>query len=429
MPFSKNDNHGSVHVSSLETLTYLSYLAETQNRGEYRRPCNQRPISNQKNEACTLFEIEFQSLAQQNDEFNNYFEPLKLSISITETSYSTAGLGYRIFPSAIILSQYLINHSHLVRNRKVLELGAGLGLPGLLAHKLHAKRTVLTDCNDDLLRHCSEYNVKSNCYESYINRSISVKYLDWTLANQQSQDNFHSNPTSTAISSIKPINPHILSHQPNTCIHNINSSTSNRKTKPILPLGNETFDIILGTDLLYEKDSAELIPLLLLKHLQYKNPCVHSNEVYERTCTTETSVAIFVSPTRDLSILNLFINNIKKLFHISSQPSEPTSTFQIYVYSATEKIIFETLTTNIVSTYQKNSLRNYNGNMHTNSNNNDNNTSSSNNSINNHNNIVPILSFIPQGLSNLCQQDINGHLYINAEEGEDCVFIILSYSS
>lgn len=54
-------------------------------------------------------------------------------------------LGLDVWPAALELCAYLAWNPHLVQGRAVLELGAGVGLPGLLAAQLGALRVVLTD--------------------------------------------------------------------------------------------------------------------------------------------------------------------------------------------------------------------------------------------------------------------------------------------
>lgn len=58
--------------------------------------------------------------------------------------------GAWVWDSAFILSQYIVTQvrhepKFSLRNKTVLELGAGMGLPGLTASKLGANRVVLTD--------------------------------------------------------------------------------------------------------------------------------------------------------------------------------------------------------------------------------------------------------------------------------------------
>lgn len=50
-----------------------------------------------------------------------------------------------LWASAIGLSHYLVESQHLIKDKKVLEIGCGLGLPAILAGKLGAAFTTLTD--------------------------------------------------------------------------------------------------------------------------------------------------------------------------------------------------------------------------------------------------------------------------------------------
>ena len=54
-------------------------------------------------------------------------------------------LGLDIWPGALALCNYLAVHRGLVHGRRAIELGAGMGLPGLLAGQLGARECLLTD--------------------------------------------------------------------------------------------------------------------------------------------------------------------------------------------------------------------------------------------------------------------------------------------
>lgn len=62
-----------------------------------------------------------------------------------------------LWPSSIGLAQYLENHPELVKNKTILELGCGLGLPSLMAKFLGAQ-VLATDFHPDVekyfLRNC-----------------------------------------------------------------------------------------------------------------------------------------------------------------------------------------------------------------------------------------------------------------------------------
>jgi len=56
-----------------------------------------------------------------------------------------AGLGSRVWLAAQVLARCLVSAPQIVQGAEVLELGSGIGLVGLLAHRLGANRVVLTD--------------------------------------------------------------------------------------------------------------------------------------------------------------------------------------------------------------------------------------------------------------------------------------------
>lgn len=70
-----------------------------------------------------------------------------------------------LWPSAEALSQYLSDNPKLIRDKTVLELGCGLGLPSLVAAHLGAK-VLATDFHPDVeeyfLRNCRHSSIKCN---------------------------------------------------------------------------------------------------------------------------------------------------------------------------------------------------------------------------------------------------------------------------
>jgi len=85
----------------------------------------------------------------------------ELEIYIRELSILDAGIGCALWDAAIILSRWIYERGEQVfKNANVLELGAGVGLPGILC-SYFAKSTILSDYLPQILENL-EYNLKLN---------------------------------------------------------------------------------------------------------------------------------------------------------------------------------------------------------------------------------------------------------------------------
>ena len=77
-----------------------------------------------------------------------------------------------IWPASIALSQHIVSRSSFFKNKSVLEIGCGLGIPGIVAGKLGAQVT-LTDYQQDALD-LAAHNWSLNLSEMPV-----CKQLDW----------------------------------------------------------------------------------------------------------------------------------------------------------------------------------------------------------------------------------------------------------
>lgn len=87
-----------------------------------------------------------------------------------------------IWPSAIALAQYLSCHPAVVRNKHVIELGCGLGLPAIVAAKQGATSVTATDFHPACIPYCQANAIKNDV------RHIQCHTLDWR--NPQTQQTF-----------------------------------------------------------------------------------------------------------------------------------------------------------------------------------------------------------------------------------------------
>jgi predicted nicotinamide N-methyase len=77
-----------------------------------------------------------------------------------------------IWPSALAMSKFILENAELIKGKKIIEIGAGLGLPSIVASKL-CKEIVITDYLEDALTF-AEKNAKMNdC------NNMKFQVLDW----------------------------------------------------------------------------------------------------------------------------------------------------------------------------------------------------------------------------------------------------------
>jgi len=69
--------------------------------------------------------------------------------------------GLTLWKASKYLCDYMVKHADELRGQRVLELGAGLGLNGVLAHRLAAESVVITDGDSDAMVELRK-NIKAN---------------------------------------------------------------------------------------------------------------------------------------------------------------------------------------------------------------------------------------------------------------------------
>ena len=94
-------------------------------------------------------------------------------VVVRQDPHMVDGLGGVVWNAAYKLCEHLEAHPELVRGKRVLELGAGCGLPGLVVATLGASAVVVTDQETDLLRE----NVRANA--RVCQAPLSVAELAW----------------------------------------------------------------------------------------------------------------------------------------------------------------------------------------------------------------------------------------------------------
>ncbi|KDQ63175.1 hypothetical protein JAAARDRAFT_202673 [Jaapia argillacea MUCL 33604] len=125
--------------------------------------------------------------------------PIDISVLQTTTLRESGAFtengttGLRTWPASLALAQFLIMHSDIVCDRRVLELGSGAGLLGIVVTTLQqlqrGKGMIttedpglwMTDVHYEVLRLCRE-NIALPCNKSHSHPNTHQEYLDWASA-------------------------------------------------------------------------------------------------------------------------------------------------------------------------------------------------------------------------------------------------------
>lgn len=163
-----------------------------------------------------------------------------ISVRVQEGSLGD-GVGAKVWVVAHIMCRRLSRDASLVRGRRVLEIGAGCGVCGIVAAQQGAAAVVLTDNVPavlDNLRACIHLNGAAD-EKRWDDGAMHVRHLDW-------EESLH--PGSAA---------------------NANACTPSRHGDGAPKVAmDDTFDVILGTDVLYEPDMASLVAAVLTHRLR-----------------------------------------------------------------------------------------------------------------------------------------------------------------
>lgn len=103
--------------------------------------------------------------------WNSEESEIILISQVTKRQSAQEDVGFIMWPSAIVLSHWLITNPHVLRDKSVLELGAGCGLVGVTAaliklaqsqcHEPTQGKVIITDVNELVLENVSQ-NIRLN---------------------------------------------------------------------------------------------------------------------------------------------------------------------------------------------------------------------------------------------------------------------------
>jgi methyltransferase-like protein 23 len=99
------------------------------------------------------------------------------TVDITVTEIMQSRFGCYIWPSAIILTNFLVEYLSKTKYACVLELGCGIGICGLVLNAKFKVMTILSDYDDFIIENLAQ-NILQN---QSVLRNCSAKKLDWDI--------------------------------------------------------------------------------------------------------------------------------------------------------------------------------------------------------------------------------------------------------
>ncbi|KAK3252437.1 hypothetical protein CYMTET_38259 [Cymbomonas tetramitiformis] len=200
-----------------------------------------------------------------------------IQVRVSEGDYDSTheGFGFRVWTSAQLLCEILEKHRFLVMKRTVVELGAGCGLCGLFAHELGAREVTITDgipgCLPAIQRSCNLVEIGS--------RAPRACFLDWKC------DLEHLN----------------MEADPNLQVGCEPLGSPTQDTWPLLD-EDEQFELVIGSDVLYEMAAAATLAATIKRRLK----------------DSRGSVALVVQALRKAELIEEFICRIVAYgFHVT----------------------------------------------------------------------------------------------------------------
>ena len=176
------------------------------------------------------------------------------------------GVGAKLWRAASMLSDVLFADPEFVRGQSVLELGAGVGLCGLLAAKLGAKTVALTDFEPALL---DSLALAARDNRAPGDAETRVVRCDWREERQRAEAGTEDADAADD--------------------DELAAAAARGGWLPSLRAG-ETFDRVVGSDLVYERAHAEALPFVLRARLAKPN-----------------GVATLVGAVRDRALLDTLV--------------------------------------------------------------------------------------------------------------------------
>lgn len=284
-------------ATSLNVIATLTSLLKTHHSDELLLDSISNAIAACSGPMACKGRLQFYTFPSFSNNNNN-----SISVTIQEGALGQ-GVGAKVWSAALVLCQELTDHpSQLVQGKQVLELGSGCGVCGILAAQLGAERVVLTDYADDvleLLKKCMHLNSSEEKEEDAVDIGNDIDILeDWdpedgsTCSDEgelfgergggAERTDRDDNDDTVSTQKQKQQQPWEIDNMEvrfldwNQSLHNSDSSNgggldgvaTGTIAPPLLSTSSSLFDVIIGSEVIYERSMADSLPATILNLLK-----------------------------------------------------------------------------------------------------------------------------------------------------------------
>jgi len=191
---------------------------------------------------------------------------------LRELSFVEADLGWKTWSASQLMSRLICNDTVSVKERVVLELGCGTGLPGITAAMCGAVRVVLSDFHPKVIE-----NARFNVEQNKKNKSLL------SSSSSSTDSDSSTNATTTVMrTNIDNIEVKTLDWNDFVTLRDETANTkekSNEEKNTTRNFEPESIDVILGSDVVYDPPHAKGIAAAAHRLLK-KEGLVHITTPY-----------------------------------------------------------------------------------------------------------------------------------------------------
>nr|XP_022918147.1 protein-lysine N-methyltransferase EEF2KMT [Onthophagus taurus] len=129
--------------------------------------------------------------------FKHYlFDEERIILMENSSIISEGTTGLCTWQASLILSEWSLENKDIFMNKRVLELGSGIGLTGIVITKYCSpKKYIFTDCHDSVLKNLKE-NINLNLNSS--NKVNEVRKVSWETVNSDTKEIYECDVTVAA---------------------------------------------------------------------------------------------------------------------------------------------------------------------------------------------------------------------------------------